>query len=63
MKILEFHGFSLEGQMAQILFQGDKLRKKMETNLGCSIPRDSELHSIVNLDDETFNINKYIRNE
>ena len=63
MKILEFHGFSLEGQMAQILFQGDKLRKKMETSLGCSIPKDSELHSIVNLEEETFNINKYIRNE
>ena len=60
MKLLEFHGFNLSGQMAQILFKDEKRRLRMEKELGTEIPKGSELYSILNEEDETFNIKKYI---
>ena len=45
LKILEFHGFDVDGHTGKILFQADNLRREMESNLDVTLPANSELHS------------------
>lgn len=44
LKILEFHGFDIDGQTGKILFQSESLRRKLEERLDVVLPPDSELH-------------------
>lgn len=50
-------------KMKQILFKDDKLKRKIEKELGISLPDGAELSSIMNKDDETFNLSKYVEQE
>jgi len=59
-KILEFHGFTIHGQMAQILFQDENRRLRLQEELDAEIEPGSELLSIINIEEETFNPKIYI---
>ena len=59
-KILEFHGFSIHGQMAQILFQDENRRLRLQQELDAKIEPGSELLSIIDIKEETFNPKIYI---
>ena len=59
LKILDFHGFDVEGRTGKILFQSESLRKTMESDLLVELPTDAELHSIPNMELETFDPEYY----
>jgi len=59
-KILEFHNFTTEGDLAQILFRSKNRKKRLEEQLGVELPDNAELHSIMDIEAETFNPNTYI---
>ena len=53
--ILEFHDADIEDEIGQIIFRSDRRRKAMEKRLGTHLPENSELLSIINIEDETYN--------
>ena len=53
--ILDFHNLDIENEIGQILFKSDKRRKLLEERLDAEIPEKSELLSIIQVEDETFN--------
>ena len=59
-KIMEFHGFTIHGEMSQILFQDEKRRLRMQQELDADIPAGSELYSVIDVIEETFNPKIYI---
>lgn len=59
-KIMEFHSFSIHGEMAQILFQDEKRRLRLQEELAVDIEPGSELLSIIDIEEETFNPKIYI---
>lgn len=59
LKILEFHGFDIDGHTGKILFQADTLRHEMEKNLDVILPEGSELHSKPDREKEVFNPQYY----
>ena len=59
-KILEFHNFTTEGDLAQILFKSKNRKKRLEQQLEIELPKHAELHSIMDLEAETFNPDIYI---
>tara|TARA_R110000765_G_scaffold70280_4_gene136392 strand:- start:48 stop:806 length:759 start_codon:yes stop_codon:yes gene_type:complete len=61
--ILDFHDLEMSSEIGQILFQDDKRKKVMEEKLGVILEDDSELLSIINKDEEIFNIEKYELNK
>ena len=63
LQILEFHGQEIEDRLGTILFKSEERRLKMETMLDANIHEDSELYSIPIMEEEIFNLNKYINYE
>ena len=59
-KIMEFHSFNIHGEMAQILFQDEKRRLRLQEELDAEIEPGSELLSIIDIEEETFNPKIYI---
>tara|TARA_R100001082_G_C4359702_1_gene158709 strand:+ start:759 stop:1502 length:744 start_codon:yes stop_codon:yes gene_type:complete len=59
LQILDFHRFDIDGVMGQILFKSHERKKLLEKRLDAILPEDSELYSIMNKKDETFNENYY----
>jgi hypothetical protein len=57
---MEFHGFNIHGEMAQILFQDEKRRLRLQEELDAEIEPGSELLSIIDVEEETFNPKIYI---
>jgi len=62
LKILEFHGFDVDGMTGKILFQAESLRKEIENKLDVELPPGAELHSTPNLELEVFNPKYYLPN-
>ena len=62
LKILEFHGFDIDGMTGKILFQAESLRREIEEKLDVELPSGAELHSIPNLELEVFNPEYYLPN-
>lgn len=59
LKILDYHGFSMDGQTAKVLFKSEILKKELEERLDCSIPDDNELHSVLDMTQERFDPDYY----
>jgi hypothetical protein len=59
-KILDFHGFDIDGQLGQILFKSTRRRMRLEAELGVELDDDAEVYSIMNEEEETFNPKIYI---
>ena len=59
-RIMDFHGFNIHGEMAQILFQDEKRRLRLQEELDAEIEPGSELLSIIDVEEETFNPKIYI---
>lgn len=59
LQILDFHRFDIDGNMGQILFKSKERREYLERKLDAELPKDSELYSIMNEEEETFNLNYY----
>jgi len=59
-KILDFHDFEIDGQLAQILFKSNKRRLKLETELGIELDDNAEVYSVMNEEEEMFNPETYI---
>ena len=59
MEILEFHGQGTASELGQVLFQDTTRKELLEFLLGAPLPEDSELMSVLDLDKEVFNIEKY----
>ena len=57
--LLEFHKFSMSGQVAHVLWKSDKRRKAMEKSLDSPIDPNSELLTPINFDKETYNLETY----
>ena len=53
--ILEFHDKELDDELGQILFKSEKRKKAMEYKLDIKLPKDSELLSIIDIEQETYN--------
>jgi hypothetical protein len=59
LQILDFHRYDIDGNMGQILFKSKERREYLENKLDAQLPEDSELYSIMNEEEETFNLNYY----
>jgi len=59
LKILDYHGFNMDGSTAKILFKSPSLKKDLEEQLDVMIPDENELHSPPNLIEETFDPEQY----
>ena len=59
LQILDFHRLDIDGTMGQILFKSTERRIQLEKRLDAILPQDSELYSIMNEDEEKFNLNYY----
>ena len=59
LKILDFHGFDIDGHTGQILFKDSRLRNKIEENLDITLSEDTELHSIIDRNVEELNFEFY----
>jgi hypothetical protein len=55
LNILEFHDQDISSQIGQILFKSEKRKQLLEKLLDVNLPEDSELYSIINIEEETFN--------
>lgn len=53
--LLEFHDKDMNDTLGQVLFKTEKRRQSLEAKLDVSLPEDSELLSIINVEDETYN--------
>lgn len=62
LKILSFNGFDSHGHTGQILYKSSQLKDKIEEELDVSLG-DCELHSIPNMNNESFNPKIYSTNE
>jgi|TARA_Y100000310_G_scaffold345652_1_gene467749 hypothetical protein len=59
LNILEFHDQDISSQMGQILFKSEKRKQLLERLLDVNLPKNSELYSIINIEEETFNPEVY----
>tara|TARA_R110002051_G_scaffold322049_1_gene411471 strand:- start:61 stop:501 length:441 start_codon:yes stop_codon:yes gene_type:complete len=59
-KLLDFHDFDIDGELAQILYKAPKRRLRLENTLDINLNDNSELYSILNEKDETFDPKVYI---
>ena len=59
LKILDYHGFNMDGSTAKILFKSPSLKAELEEQLDVTIPEGNELHSPPKLNEETFNPELY----
>lgn len=57
--ILDFHDADIEDEIGQILCKSDKRRRAMENRLDTILPEDSELLSIIDVKNETYNSETY----
>ena len=62
LQILSFHNQEIEDRLGQILFNGEKLREKLEYELDVILPKDCELYSCLDMKNEIFNL-KHINYE
>lgn len=59
LRILEFHGYDIDGHTGKILFQSPVLRQQLETKLDVRLPADAELHSKPDMLIERFDRDYY----
>lgn len=59
LKILDYHGFNMDGSTAKILFKSPSLKVELEEQLDVTIPEENELHSPPKLNEETFDPELY----
>lgn len=59
LKILEFHGFDIDGHTGKILFRSPQLRSELERKLDVTLPIDAELHSKPDMLIERFDADYY----
>ena len=59
LEILDFHRSDIDGRLGQILFKSAERRLKLEQALDATLPEDSELYSIMDEKEETFNLKYY----
>lgn len=57
--LLEFHDKDMADTIGQVLFKTDKRRRSLENKLNVSLPEESELLSIIEIKDETYNSETY----
>jgi len=53
--VLDFHDKDFNDDLGQILFKSEKRRLSMEHKLDVKLPKHSELLSIININEETYN--------
>jgi len=57
--VLDFHRYDIDGRMGQILFKSSERRKELELKLDAVIPKESELYSIMDEEQEKLNLETY----
>ena len=50
-------------KVRQILFKDEKLKKEIEEKLKITLSNEAELQDIISIENETFNLSKYIKDE
>ena len=58
--ILRFHNQPLEGEIGQILYKDPHRKQELEEMLGMQLDEETELLSIINIEEETFKIKNYV---
>ena len=58
--ILRFHNQSIDEEIGEVLYKDPVRREKMEARLNVIFENDTELLSIINIDNETFKIKNYV---
>ena len=60
LKLLDFHDMTVDSALSKILFKSEDRKQQLEEKLNAEIPDDSELLSIINIEDETLNLDYYL---
>jgi hypothetical protein len=63
LKIMDFHGFDIDGHTGKILFKSETLRKDLESKLDVELSAEAELHSAPDLEFEVFNPDYYLTSD
>ena len=50
-------------KVKQILFKDEKLKEEIEDNLKIKLDKDAELQDIIDIENETFKLSEYIKND
>ena len=53
--LLEFHKYDVNSLIGQVIFKSEERKKELESKLGCELEDSSELLSIIDIKNETFN--------
>jgi len=53
--LLEFHKYDVNSLIGQVIFKSEERKKELESKLGCELESSSELLSIIDIKNETFN--------
>lgn len=62
-KILKFFNASVSSDIYKILYKDPAYKKILEENLGVELPKDAELGSLINYDNETYSNSRIITND
>ena len=60
LKILDFHHMTADSALVKILFKSYERKAELEKKLDAELPEDSELLSIIDLENETLDLNYYL---
>lgn len=63
LKILKFFNASVSSDIYKILYKDPDYKKLLEENLGVELPKDAELGSLINYNNETYSQSKIILND
>ena len=57
--LLDFHDKDIHDELGQVLFRGDRRRRALEKKLGTELPENSEVLSIIDIKQETYDSEVY----
>lgn len=58
--IMRFHDQAIDDEIGQVLYKDPKRKEQMEHKLGVTFEDETELLSIMNINEETFKIEEYV---
>ena len=58
--ILRFHNQSIDDEIGQVLYKHKDRKRQLEARLGTTLDENTELLSIINIEEETFKIEDYV---
>ena len=63
LNLIKYEKESKNNDIVNVLYKCNYLKEKIEKLIGIELPYDAELSSSINIEDETFNLQYYLKEE